>query len=337
MVVKTREYDQLDRCLVQALQLDGRLPFSRIAEVLGVSDQTVSRRYTRLRTEGAVRVIGLTEPEVLGEVSWLVRVQCTPDAATKVAQSLARREDTAWVTLASGGTEINCLTRSQLGQDADALLLQRLPRTPSVVGVTAQCVMHTFFGGSQGLSNKSDSLTEEQVRALEPAPPGPAAPGPVVLDDGDRRMLAVLGQDGRADLAELAAATGWSQSTVRRRMAQLRGCGALYLDLDYNFRIFGLGARALLWLTVAPAQLAAAGQALAEHPEVAYACATTGATNLHAVLLCKDIHSLYMYLTTRIAALPAVRQAETAPILLSLKGAGTLASGLPRTSRLATQ
>ena len=332
-MVKNRGFDHLDRCLVQALQLDGRLPFSRIAEVLGVSDQTVSRRYTRLRTEGLVRVIGLTDPAVLGEVTWLVRVQCTPDAASKVAQALARREDTAWISLASGGTEINCMTRSHLGQDADALLLQRLPRTPSVVGVTAQCVMHTFFGGAQGLSIKSDSLTEQQAEALRP-PAAPAGePGPVVLDDADRRLLAVLGQDGRADLADLAEASGWSQSTVRRRMAQLRESGALYLDLDYDQRIFGLEARALLWLTVAPAQLAATGQALAEHPEVAFACATTGATNLHAVVLCKDIHALYLYLTTRIATLPAVRQAETAPILLSVKGAGSLASGLPRTAR----
>jgi DNA-binding Lrp family transcriptional regulator len=333
VLVKSREYDHLDRCLVQALQLDGRVPFSRIAEVLGVSDQTVSRRYTRLRTEGVIRVLGLTDPAVLGEVTWLVRVQCTPDAAAKVAQALARREDTAWVSLASGGTEINCVTRSHVDEDAEGLLLQRLPRTPSVVGVTAQCVMHTFFGGSQGLSIKSDSLTEEQTRALRPPRPEPGAHGPVVLDAADRRMLAVLGTDGRADLADLAAASGWSQSTVRRRMAQLRESGALYLDLDYDHRIFGLTARSLLWLTVAPGQLAATGQALAEHPEVAYACATTGATNLHAVVLCKDIQSLYLYLTSRIAALPAVRQAETAPILAALKRAGSLGSGLPLIQR----
>ncbi|HEV2634733.1 MAG TPA: Lrp/AsnC family transcriptional regulator [Actinocrinis sp.] len=331
--MKTRAYDHLDRCLVQALQLDGRVPFSRIAEVLGVSDQTVSRRYTRLRTEGVIRVLGLTDPAVLGEVTWLVRVQCTPDAAAKVAQALARREDTAWVSLASGGTEINCMTRSHVDQDTDALLLQRLPRTPSVVGVTAQCVIHTFFGGPQGLSNKSDSLTEEQAEALRPALPPPGAHGSVVLDEADRRLLAVLGQDGRADLADLAEASGWSQSTVRRRMAQLRESGALYLDLDYDHHIFGLTTRSLLWLTVAPAQLAETGQALAEHPEVAYACATTGATNLHAVVMCKDIQSLYLYLTSRIATLSAVRQVETAPIVASVKRAGSLASGLPRTGR----
>jgi len=137
-------------------------------------------------------------------------------------------------------------------------------------------------------------------------------------------MLSVLGTDGRADFADLAAATGWSQSTVRRRLAQLRGSGAIYLDLECDHNIFDLSARVLLWLSVAPAELDATGQALAEHPEVAYACATTGVTNLHAVALCRDIHSFYTYLTTRIATLAAVRQVETTPIMQSLKGAASL-------------
>ncbi|MYR89980.1 AsnC family transcriptional regulator, partial [Streptomyces sp. SID685] len=43
-------YDELDRRLVHALQIDGRAPFSTIAEALGVSDRTVARRYARLRS-----------------------------------------------------------------------------------------------------------------------------------------------------------------------------------------------------------------------------------------------------------------------------------------------
>jgi DNA-binding Lrp family transcriptional regulator len=35
--------DELDRAIVHALHIDGRAPFSRIASVLDVSDQTVAR------------------------------------------------------------------------------------------------------------------------------------------------------------------------------------------------------------------------------------------------------------------------------------------------------
>jgi DNA-binding Lrp family transcriptional regulator len=328
-VVKSAKYDALDRRLVQALQLDGRLPFSRIAEVLGVSDQTVARRYTRLRTEGRLRVMAAIEPALLGNVQWLVRAQCKPDGAEKLGHALALREDTAWVSMSSGGTEISCSTWAPAGTDSPSLLLSRLPRTPGVVGMSAHCVMHVFFGGALGLTLKAGALTPEEVDALLPegVPAGwvPGEQEPVVLDEGDRRMLAVLGRDGRAELAELAAATGWSQSTVRRRLAHLRASGAVFLDIAYDYLIFELSARVLLWASVAPAELQAAGDALARHREVAFACATTGATNLHAVLLCKDLHSLYTYLTTRVAAL-GVRQVETSPIMRALKGPATVRS-----------
>jgi DNA-binding Lrp family transcriptional regulator len=326
--VQSPKFDDLDRQLVQALQLDGRLPFSRIGEVLGVSDQTIARRYARLRAEGHLRVVASLDPSFLGEVLWLVRVQCRPDGAEKLGRALALREDTSWVSLGSGGTEISCSTWAPGLVQEPSLLLARLPRTPSVVGMTAHCIMHTFFGGSRGPTLKSGALTPEQVGALtarssrEPGPE-PAGPDPITVDERDRRMLAVLGRDGRAELSELEAATNWSQTTVRRRLAQLWASGAAYLDVEYDYRIFNLAIVVQLWASVDPAELESAGLALAEHPEVAYACATTGVTNLHAVLICKDLASLYPYLTRRVAPL-GVRQAETSPIMRTLKGPATV-------------
>ena len=327
--MESPKFDALDRRLIQALQLDPRMPFSRIAEVLGVSDQTIARRYTRLRTEGYVRVLASIDPSLMGEVMWKLRVQCKPDGAEKLGQTLALRDDTSWVSLCSGGTEISCSTWAPAGMMQEpSLLLARLPRTPSVVSMSAHCIMHTFFGGSRGLTLKSGALTPEEVAALEPERPiapdaGAGEREPILLGDGDRRMLAVLGRDARAELAELASATGWSQSTVRRRLAQLRASGVVFLDVEYDYRIYNLMTPVLLWASVAPAELESAGLALASHPEVAYACATTGMTNLHAVLLCTDLNSLYTYLTTRVAPL-GVRQVETSPIMRAHKGPATV-------------
>jgi DNA-binding Lrp family transcriptional regulator len=319
--VKSHEFDRLDRQLVRALQLDGRASFNRIAQALGVSDQTVARRYGRLRGQGSVQVMGLTSPAVMGEAQWIIRVQCTPDGAAPVAEALARRDDTAWISLISGGTEVTCMSRS--GNDrTDSLLLQRLPRTRSVVGVTAYCVLHTYFGESLSLISKLDTLTAEQVRRLEPGP-STAAPRPAAsLDEADRRMLALLQQDGRTGLAELAAAAGISQTSVRRRMAELQASGVLYLDIDFDRKIFGLDTVAMLWLSVSPSELERTGRDLADHPEVAFCCATTGPTNLHAVVICKSIPAFYTYLTTSISALDAVQQVETGPVLRRIKAAG---------------
>src|ERR1700753_287816 len=97
--------DLLDVQLVYALQIDGRAPFSLIGEGLGVSD-----------------------PTLLGLRSWIIRVQCTPSAAAAVAEALAQRPDTAWISLTSGGTEVTCVARTRTGDEDSHLLLDTLPR-----------------------------------------------------------------------------------------------------------------------------------------------------------------------------------------------------------------
>ena len=161
--------------------------------------------------------------------------------------------------VSSGGTEITCVVRTESDADSEALLLAKLPRTPRVEGVTAHSVLHAFYGGPDNLVGKLGSLDEESIERLRP-PPLPHRRGPLRLDDGDRKLLALLATDGRAGFEQLAAATGWSPTTVRRRMTELRGHGLLYLDIDIDWRMFGVDARTLLWLSVAPAHLEEAGR-----------------------------------------------------------------------------
>jgi DNA-binding Lrp family transcriptional regulator len=320
-VVNTHTFDALDAQLLHALQLDGRAPFSRIGEALGVSSQTIARRYARLRSSGALRVVGLTDPYLLGEVVWVTRVHCTPDAATTVAEALARRQDTSWVQLTSGGTDIVCVARVAKHLDGDSLLLQKLPRTPRVLNVTAYCVLHVFLGGAHGLLHKANILTARQERLLRrPAP----VTRPLELTGSDRQLLAVLRPDGRAPLTDLSRATGLSQTTVRRRMTELREAGVLTFDVDFDRRLLGLGVQALLWLSVAPVELDRVGRMLAEHSEIAYVAATTGSTNLLASVVCSSVSDLYDYITRRIAVLPAITQMETAPVVRSVKNAVSL-------------
>lgn len=313
--------DELDRSIVHALHIDGRLPFSRIASVLGVSDQTVARRYRRLRSTGSLRVIGLPNARRLGWVEWFVRVQVTPDAAVPVADALARRPDTSWVCLTSGGTQISCLTRARSSHERDALLLGQLPRTPRVTGVTAHCLLRVFAGGPSGWHGRADSLTPEQVGALAPEPPHHPQER-VVLEDGDERMLAALAHDGRATYHEIATATGWSEMTAKRRLGQLRRRGALFFDVDIDPLLLGFETLAILWLTVDPAHMRQTAEAIATHPEVAFAAATTGPTNLLVFAACHDVDALYDFLERGIGSLPGIRQLESAPVIRNSKRVG---------------
>ncbi|MET7327547.1 AsnC family transcriptional regulator [Nonomuraea sp. NPDC005650] len=317
--------DELDRGLLHALQVDGRVSFSRVGEVLGVSDQRVARRYRRLRAAGTARVVGAVDAQRLGYESWVIRLQCTSDAAVPIAEALGRRSDTFWVHLLSGGTEISCSTIQRTPKERQSLLLSRLARTDRVLSVTAHRRLHMFVGGRVGWAGLF-TLSPEQVAAVEEgrAFPGHGGDEPITLGPGDDALLEALARDGRAPYADLAAVTGWSESTVRRRMEQLYGAGALFFHLDVLPTLLGRQVEAQLWMSVPPYELARTGQAMAEHPEVAFVGATTGPSNLFATVVCRDDAAFYRYLTESLGTLPAIGHIETAPIIRTVKRFGAV-------------
>ncbi|GAB3886731.1 Lrp/AsnC family transcriptional regulator [Kibdelosporangium lantanae] len=313
--------DELDRQLVHALQIDGRASFSRVAAVLDASDRTIARRYHRLRSSGALRVVGLADSRHTGHVDWLVRIQCAPDTVTPVAAALAQRDDTSWVGLTSGGTEVTCVTRTHRRPRHDGLLLQKLPKSPRISHVTAHCLLRPV-AGTNGWPGRTAALDDDQVRQLVPHEPTDGQP--VTLTPAEEKLFAELAKDGRTEFPALATATGWSESTTRRRMEELRRSGVLYFDVDIDPVLLGYHEEAVLWLTAAPAELTNIADALASHDEVAYASATTGPANLAGFLVCRDGDALYDYLAERVGALPGVTHVETAPITRHVKRAGAL-------------
>jgi DNA-binding Lrp family transcriptional regulator len=312
-LVENVTLDDVDRQLVHCLAVDGRASFSQIAEILGVSDQTVARRYRRLRSAGVLRVVGLKAKA--GSLGWFLRMRCVPGSGPAIAAALARRPDTAWIQLLSGDTEVLCAVRGDAREEREALLA-RLPRSSRIVAVTAYSLLHMFAGGTSALGFLS-VLPPERVEPLRhPVRGGHAEPGEL-----DRALFEVLAADGRTSHADLAAATGWSESTVRRRMDQLRDVGVLYFDLEMDMATFGFRSAAWLWMSVPPSNLAEAGEELAKFPEVAYAAATTGPTNLAVCAVCRDETEFYEFMTAKVGALPGVERVETAPIIRTVKQA----------------
>jgi DNA-binding Lrp family transcriptional regulator len=317
------EIDSLDAQVTHALRINGRAGYREIGAVLGVSDQMVARRYRRLRDEAGLRVVGLPNPIELGYETWVLRLRAAPDAALQIAGALARRPDTGWVSITSGGTEIACNVRVPASADREALLLQKLPRTPRLVAVTAHCLIHVYVGGAVGPDRRDDALSAEQIAALTPGWRSGAV-APAHLTEADAPLIEALSWDGRISYTDLAAATGWPESTVRRRVQELFGSGSLYTDVEIEPEFFGFRAVVLLWLSVAPSRVASVGAALREHEEVVFAAATTGPTNVQVTAVCEDMTAFYRYVTRRLGSLDGVERIESAPVLKHVKQLGAV-------------
>jgi DNA-binding Lrp family transcriptional regulator len=313
--------DDIDRALVHALHIDGRAPFARIAEVLEVSTQTVTRRYQRLRRDAGLRVVGLTAPDQAVDSRWMVRVTAAPATAGDVARSLARRSDTSWVRLTSGGTEIVAVVTAPMsGGSWPALLLHDIPRTASISAVSAHALLHTYLGGPTAWPGRMQALDSGQQDRLRRLPSvDDVSSERTELTPAEQRILAVLARDGRAGYGELAAATGWSPATAARRLSDLRDRGVIFLDVEIDDTHFGVATRTLLWLSVVPADLDSTARALAGRVEPAFVAAITGNHNLVAQVLTSGPAALHSYLTGPLAALDSVRAIETTPVLRTLE------------------
>jgi len=322
--VEVTVLDAVDRQIIHILTVEPRASFRTVADIAGISDQTAARRYRRLSETAGLRVLGVPDGSRLGWADWFVRLQTTPGSADSIAEALARRPDTRWVHLASGGTEIVCTLQARTPEQRDALFLRGLPGSRRVVQISAHSILHNFNPGPwQGISRALSAAQLAKLAGLAgpaQAPPSPQTP----LTPQDEPLLAELARDGRASNAALAAAIHWHESTVRRRIDELRRNGLLYFEVDIDNRVLGMNVHAMLWLSVEPASLAETGRAMAAHPEIPFAAATTGPTNLVASAVFRDTPHLYEYLTGELAGLPGVSSVQTAPIIRTLKRTGSV-------------
>ncbi|MGO9220758.1 MAG: Lrp/AsnC family transcriptional regulator [Streptosporangiaceae bacterium] len=125
----------------------------------------------------------------------------------------------------------------------------------------------------------------------------------------------------------LAAALHWHESTVRRWIEELQQHQALYFDVDVREDFLNARLAALLWLSVEPAHLDETGRAIARHPEVPFAAATTGHTNLVVSARFRGTRHMYHYITAQLTGLSGIRSVETSPIIGRFKQAGPATPG----------
>jgi DNA-binding Lrp family transcriptional regulator len=322
--------DPLDGQIIHALQLSPRVSFRKIATVLGVTEQTVARRYHRLRRDGVVRVVGLQNPWADDDAHWVCRIHAKPDRIPQLADALVRRPDVSHANVLSGWTDLVCVIRAPLGENREDLLLQRLPRTTSVIDFHIDLVLHTFGDAATmpwtGYGHKLNGEQVEQILGERPDPASIAEPSSPTAED--RPMLDALAEDGRAPHSRLAERTGWSVARVHRRIATLEASGALLYDVDLLPERLGYQLSAMLWLTVAPRHAHSVGERIAAHDRIAFAAAISGTKNLLAIAIFRDVHDLYAYLTDHLGAIEDILGYEISIRTQRLKQSGSvIASG----------
>ncbi|WP_232069080.1 Lrp/AsnC family transcriptional regulator [Mycobacterium saskatchewanense] len=298
--------EPLDGQILHALQLSPRASFRRIADVLGVPEQSVARRYRKLHRDGVVRAVGVTDPRLPGDAQWIVRVHAKSDDLPRLAEALVRRPEVTHANVLSGWTELVCVVRAPL-EESSGGLLQRLPRTSSVLAMDVDLILHVY-GGPTGTSwtGHGHTLDKDQAAQLQDDWADAPAVRPALPTEADRQLLDALTEDGRMPHARLADRTGWSPARVTRRISALEASATLTYDLEVLPERLGFHVTAMVWMRTAPRHLAQVAERIAGHDEVASVIAVSGPNNLVAVVICRDVEHLYRYVADRLATIAAI-------------------------------
>src|SRR3569833_1206304 len=232
--VRDSPFDELDIARVDAVRSAPRASWRDLAPVLGVDPATVSRRWSRMRSEGAAwgtaHLAGSATPACA-----LAEIDCTPGRSAKVAAVLADDVEAATVKLTAGARDVLGLAQAPDLDALSAYLLDRVEHVPGLTNVRSHIATRSTIEASRWREGALDLA--QRRRLYRPARTRPDLGG--VLEAPDHRIVRALSVDGRMSFERLAEHTGLGPAAVRRRLARLEGAGLVTFRCDTSRHLSG--------------------------------------------------------------------------------------------------
>ena len=94
--------DEKDREIIKYLQTDGRMAYSALGRLVGLSDAATRQRVRRLTARGVIDIVAVTDPVKIGlGYQALLGITVTDDAR-KLAAEIGTMDDAVYVVMTAG-------------------------------------------------------------------------------------------------------------------------------------------------------------------------------------------------------------------------------------------
>lgn len=220
--------NEIDLAIVNVLEVQPRIEFAALADVLGMSPATVARRWEALVDAGQAWVTISPGPRH-HEIGWSAFLSIEADVGDqdRLADCLCAEPSFASVLLMSGENQflVDCFASSV--EESMWLLTEVFPRLPGVVRRRIDPITKMYRLGSQW---RSGVLEAPVQKALEVDSPRISAQR--IPDQVDGRLLEALAVDGRAGWQNIAGVAGVSAQTAKRRITNLLDSGFMTFRCD---------------------------------------------------------------------------------------------------------
>lgn len=142
---------------------------------------------------------------------------------------------------------------------------------------------------------------------------------PAIIDELDRKIIAILQRDGRTPNVEMARMLGVAEGTIRRRVENLIAEGVIKIAAVTDPYKVGIGLVVLINLDVDPGHLDDVGIRLVEMPCVRVVAYSTGVHDIFVEALFPSQEDLLGFLKDELPRIPGIRRTDTSIVLGMLK------------------
>ena len=143
---------------------------------------------------------------------------------------------------------------------------------------------------------------------------------PFTLDAIDRRIVALLLEDGRIPSAEIARRIGCvSERAVRYRIARLTGSGVMRVSAVVDPHAVGFPVTGDVLVEVAPGRLQDVAAQIVEFANVSYVAGSVGEGDLSIQVYARDTEELLRFVNEVVGKVPGVTRTKTAMVPWKLK------------------
>ena len=125
------QIDETDRAIIEELQRDGRVPYTRLGAAVGLSEAAARQRVQRLIDSGVMQVVAVTNPLSHGKRRMAMIGVRTEGPTDDIAKTLQAMRDIDYLVVSAGSFDL----MAEVVVADDGELLDLTNRIRSVKGV----------------------------------------------------------------------------------------------------------------------------------------------------------------------------------------------------------
>ncbi len=130
--------DELDQRIIEALQQDGRRPFTKIAADLGISEASVRQRVAHLINNQVMQVVAVTNPIKLGfSLASMIGIRVSGERLLEVAQEISAFDEVIYLIICTGRFDMLAEVVCHDNDHLLTFLTEKLYKVPGVLQAEA--------------------------------------------------------------------------------------------------------------------------------------------------------------------------------------------------------